>query len=111
MPKNVVLASSARQTSHEHAGLTYRTFVDAKPRLTFVQYFFEAGMEVPPHSHGDEEQGVYCVSGRFAESLGGEDFEFGPGDGFYIPPGAAHGIRCIEKGSYLMCTSKVPKDK
>lgn len=102
----VTLATRPVEPTKGHDGMTQRTFVRTQA-LKVVQYFFEPGVDGGTHAHGNDEQAVFCFSGRFEERLGNDVFSVGPGDGFRIPPGTVHGIRCIEKGSYLLITTPV----
>jgi uncharacterized RmlC-like cupin family protein len=53
----------------------------------------EPGMVSGWHHHGDYETSIYVVTGqvRMESGPGGGDVvEAGPGDFFYVPPGAVH---------------------
>lgn len=90
-----------------HPGMTQRVFVRT-PSLKVVQYFYATGLDGGAHAHGNDEQAVFCVSGKFEERLGDDVFVVAAGEGFRIPPGSSHGIRCLEAGSYLLITSPLP---
>ncbi|WP_269585921.1 cupin domain-containing protein [Roseibium sp. Sym1] len=62
--------------------------------------FREEGAEGKLHNH-PHVQSTYVESGRFRFSIGGEEFEVGPGDSFVIPSDAVHGCVCLEPGTLI----------
>ncbi len=89
-----------------YEGMRKRTMAE-RPSLKGVEYFFDAGVDAGAHAHAGDDQVVYCVAGKFEERRGTDVFVVGPGDGFLIPPGTMHGIRCLEQGSYLLITAPI----
>src|SRR5215217_3859774 len=85
-------------------GKSYRALVETDS-LAVSEVFCDAGVVSESHSHG-EEQAAYHVSGRFELDLDGRAVTVGPGDGYSIPAGARHSVRCIETGSYVLITAR-----
>jgi mannose-6-phosphate isomerase-like protein (cupin superfamily) len=42
------------------------------------------------HAHDDREEVYYVVAGKGVMKVGDDEFEIGPGDAFYVPPGEYH---------------------
>jgi quercetin dioxygenase-like cupin family protein len=62
----------------------------------------EAGAQVEMHSVTKSES-FYFLSGRFVATTPDERFELRPGSLIYFPPGASHGLSCVEgPGQYLV---------
>ncbi len=57
--------------------------------------FFEipAGLEIPPHSHGD--QWGIVVEGEMELTIDGQTRGYGPGDSYHIPAGTEHGAKFL----------------
>ncbi len=54
-----------------------------------------AGAEVEEHRVATSES-LYVLAGRFEATGGRQPVPLGPGDLVYFPPGASHGLRCVE---------------
>ena len=50
----------------------------------------DPGFTSNEHSHADQEEIFYCVSGAGQCRVDGEVVDMGPGDVVYVPPGAMH---------------------
>ncbi|MFD1696135.1 cupin domain-containing protein [Roseibium aestuarii] len=78
-----------------------RQVLSESPELMVVSFrFAHEGAEGKLHDH-PHIQSTYVESGRFRFSLGGEEFEIGPGDSFVIPSGVRHGCVCLEPGRLI----------
>ncbi len=69
-------------------------------KLAFILMRMDAGIEVPPHSHEQEEVG-YVLRGKGETEIGGEKYTIGPGDYFAIPSNILHAIRVIEDMEFI----------
>ncbi|HEX9550591.1 MAG TPA: cupin domain-containing protein [Candidatus Limnocylindrales bacterium] len=85
-------------------GIWKRVIVDA-PALSVDEIFFDQGVATDSHGHG-LSQAAYQVSGKFEVRLADEKLVLGPGDGYSIPAGVEHSVRCVEKGSYILVTAR-----
>ncbi|MBN9672205.1 cupin domain-containing protein [Roseibium aggregatum] len=78
-----------------------RQVLSETPELMVVAFRFrEEGAEGRLHNH-PHIQSTYVESGRFRFTVGGEEFEVGPGDSFVIPSEAMHGCVCLRPGTLI----------
>ena len=70
-------------------GLVRRTLGQTGDMMV-VEFRSEAGVEVPLHSHPNQQVG-YVVSGEIAITIGGQTWTCKPGDSYSIPGGVEHG--------------------
>lgn len=76
-------------------GLARRTLVSDE-RLMICRFDLEKGVEIPGHSHPQDQAG-YVVSGRIRISVSGESCDLGPGDSYSAPSEAIHSALALEK--------------
>lgn len=50
------------------------------------------GSMIPDHSHDNEEEGMFIISGKGKLIVEGEEQELHPGMAIYVPPGVKHSI-------------------
>ena len=62
--------------------------------MTFAQWTFEAGAELPAHAHPHEQVGWF-IEGEFEVTVDGETRRVGPGDVVIVPPHATHSGRAV----------------
>lgn len=79
------------------------------PSVMLVKVQFEQGAIGSKHSH-PHAQTTCIVSGSFEVEVGDEKKVLHAGDGFYIPPGTVHGVKCLEAGLLLDAFSPVRED-
>ena len=86
------------KTEWEHAdtGITWQIVAHNKG-LMVVSVKFEKGAIGTVHDH-IHTQGSYVVSGKFEITINGKSEILEAGDGFYVPPNAPHGAKCLEAG-------------
>ncbi len=86
------------ETEWEQAdtGIT-RQIVAHNSDLMVVSVKFEKGAIGTVHDH-IHTQGSYVVSGKFEITINGKSEILEAGDGFYVPPHAPHGAKCLEAG-------------
>lgn len=65
--------------------------------LMVVSVKFEKGAIGSVHDHM-HTQGSYVVSGKFEITINRKSELLEAGDGFYVPPHAPHGAKCLEAG-------------
>jgi quercetin dioxygenase-like cupin family protein len=76
-------------------GVTRRT-LNAGERMTLHEIRLSPGSEVPSHTHPHEQTG-YVARGRVRFTVGGEERELGPGDGYHIPGEVPHAVTALEE--------------
>lgn len=86
-----------------------RQIMGYDPSVMLVKVRFEKGAIGEKHSH-PHVQTTSVVSGIFAVEVDGEEQVLSAGDGFYIPPGAVHGVKCLEAGMLLDAFSPCRED-
>lgn len=86
-----------------------RQIMGYDPSVMLVKVRFEKGAIGEKHSH-PHAQTTSVVSGSFAVEVDGEEQVLAAGDGFYIPPGAVHGVKCLEAGVLLDAFSPCRED-
>jgi len=79
------------------------------PTVMLVKVKFEKGAVSDKHAH-PHSQTTCVVSGSFILDVDGEQQVLSAGDGFYIPPGALHGVSCLEAGVLLDAFSPYRED-
>ena len=62
--------------------------------MTFAHWRFDAGADLPAHSHPHEQVATF-LEGTYELTVEGETRRFGPGEMAVIPPDATHGGRAI----------------
>ncbi len=75
-------------------GLVRRTLADGESMM-LCEFTFDAGVEVPNHSHPHEQVG-YVVSGRLRMIIDGQSHDLGPGDSYHAPSNVPHGALTLE---------------
>ena len=71
------------------------------PSMTFGHYEFDAGAEIPAHSHPQEE--VWQVlEGELEIVVGGEAARAGPGYAAVVPADTLHAVRAISAGRAIV---------
>ncbi|GAA4343696.1 cupin domain-containing protein [Flaviaesturariibacter amylovorans] len=78
-------------------------------RLMLVKVAFEQGAVGALHHH-PHTQVTHIESGAFEVEVSGELRVLRGGDAFYIPPGAVHGVRCLEAGVLVDVFSPLRED-
>ena len=63
------------------------------PELSVLEIEFDDTFEVPPHTHDDQIDGFYVITGDVEFVSGEEIVTGGPGTVFVAPRGARHGFR------------------
>ncbi len=67
---------------------------DVGPHFAMRRFIIEPGGYMPTHTNEVEHE-QYVLSGRARISIGGEEFEVGPGDVVFIPAKVPHRYRTI----------------
>ncbi|MES2705727.1 MAG: cupin domain-containing protein [Verrucomicrobiota bacterium] len=67
-------------------------------RFALVELDDPAGMGVPPHIHGLEDETFHVLEGEFEFQVGGQKITAGPGVTAHLPRGLAHGYRTLGPG-------------
>jgi mannose-6-phosphate isomerase-like protein (cupin superfamily) len=76
------------------------------PRFTFG--IIDAGRELEPHVHADEDDAFYIVEGEMTFSVGDERVAAPPGTFVLVPPGVEHGFRNEGTGAVRMLNIHAP---
>ena len=77
--------------------------------VMLVKVRFEKDAIGEKHSH-PHAQTTCVVSGSFLVEVDDRQQVLSAGDGFYIPPGAVHGVKCLEAGVLLDAFSPCRED-
>jgi quercetin dioxygenase-like cupin family protein len=65
--------------------------------MTFGHYDFDAGADIHPHSH-EQEEVWHVLEGRLRITIGGETVEAGPGFIAVVPPNVEHAVVALTDG-------------
>ena len=71
---------------------------------------YEAGAEVPRHSHEDTEQVMYMLEGELEMTIGSETRSLGAGDVAVVNRGIEHELSSETGCSFIEALSPVPLD-
>ena len=63
-------------------------------------YTYRPGTIFPPHEHGEDKCDA-VIEGLFRLTVGGTDYDLGPGDRLYIPAGTRHAAEVVGSGYVL----------
>lgn len=74
-----------------------------------VKVKFEKGAVGYVHDHF-HSQGTYVASGKFRITINERIEILKQGDGFFVPPNAKHGAKCLEAGMLIDVFSPVRED-
>lgn len=97
----VVPSPSGLPTQHLVSGR------DGATSLFLGQQWLQPGERVLLHIHPVEETLTF-LAGTGEATLGGETVGIGPGVSLYIPPGVAHGFRCLAGTLHVIVTFPTP---
>lgn len=75
-------------------GLHRRT-MGTTDEAMLCEFFYECGVEVPPHQHKNDQVG-YVVYGKMEITIGDETRICHAGDSYAIPGGIIHGVKALE---------------
>jgi quercetin dioxygenase-like cupin family protein len=78
-----------------------RTDLALGAHLKVTRLAYRQGDDAAPHAHSEEQIG-YVVSGRFRLTLDAGAREYGPGEAYVVPAGAAHAFEVIEPGDVIV---------
>lgn len=97
MSRMVTKAADARP--REYSGVNFELLaVGEESMVTKMRY--EAGDEVRPHDHSNEQSG-YVVSGRYRLVVAGEETIVEAGDSYAIPGDVEHELEVLESGEVI----------
>ena len=65
-------------------------------KMYFCHRIWEAGTQAKPHYHACE-QFIYIMRGRQKFTVGGEEYDLGPGDVIHVPANEVHAAEIIEE--------------
>ena len=78
-------------------------------KIMLVKVRFEKGAIGELHEH-PHAQVTFVESGVFQMTIGKETRIITPGDGYYVPPHAIHGIVCLQQGMLVDVFAPVRED-
>src|SRR3954453_6587613 len=78
------------------------------PDLSVNEIELDDTFEVPPHTHDDQVDGFYVLTGEVEFTSGDEIVVGGPGTIFVAPRGARHGFRNAGSGRAKVLNFHVP---
>ncbi len=62
------------------------------PNFAIRRFTLDAGAAVPKHTNAVEHE-QYVLDGEYVVGIDDEEYEVGPGDSLFIPPGTVHWYR------------------
>ncbi len=77
--------------------------------LMFTHFTFEAGAEVPTHSH-PHEQISFLIEGEMEFTFDGETRRIRPGEGCTIPSHVPHSVRALTPAVVVDCWHPIRSD-
>jgi quercetin dioxygenase-like cupin family protein len=89
-------------------GIERRTLVHGD-RTLMTEFRLRRNTVLPRHTHPEEQIG-YLVKGRIRLSIGNEEHEAEPGDGWCIPGGVEHGAHILADSVAIEVFSPVRED-
>ena len=89
-------------------GIDQKTLVYGE-RTLLAEFLLKAGSVIPRHSHPNEQTG-YLVSGRMVFTVGDEQFDAWPGDGWCIGADVQHSADVIADSVVVEVFSPVRED-
>ncbi|UCH66003.1 MAG: cupin domain-containing protein [Ignavibacterium sp.] len=89
-------------------GVTYKTLAWGD-KTSLGEFKLKKGTAVPNHSHPNEQTG-YMISGKMTFTIGGEDYDTGPGDSWSIPGNVEHSVKVHEDSLVIEVFSPVRED-
>lgn len=78
--------------------------------LQVVEYHFPPGKTFPFHSHADQEQMGYVVSGTIELTIDGKARTLKPGDWYHAPKTVEHGARTLEEATVMLDIFSPPRE-
>ena len=74
-------------------------YILGAPQAQAVFFEMPAGLEVPPHAHGDQ-WGV-VLAGELEFTVEGQTSHYKSGDSYFVPAGALHGGKALSHARIL----------
>jgi quercetin dioxygenase-like cupin family protein len=108
MESKLFLKGQEIQVTDLGAGVS-RQILGYNEQLMMVKVNFEKGAIGTLHTH-PHTQTTYCAAGSFEFTIDGQMSIISEGDATYIPPGAVHGVVCLEKGVLIDTFNPVRAD-
>jgi len=105
---NLFLFGKQVQAKEVDKGVT-RKILGYDRNLMMVSVEFLAGSIGSEHTH-PHVQSTYVVSGKFEVTIGDKKQVLCEGDGFFIPSGLPHGVKCLEAGILIDVFNPVRED-
>jgi quercetin dioxygenase-like cupin family protein len=91
---------AAEREWEDQGGGVQRQILGFDEALMMVRVKFEGGAVGTLHHH-PHRQVTYVEAGRFEVEIGGERRTLEAGDGFFVPPEVAHGVKALENGALI----------
>lgn len=94
------MVTKANETKpREYSGVHFELLAVGEQTMV-TKMHFEAGNEVHPHDHPNEQSG-YVLSGRHRLIIDGVDTVVEAGDSYSIPRGVEHAVEVLESGEVI----------
>ncbi len=78
-------------------------------RIQLAVLDLDPGIEVPEHSHGNEQVGI-VLTGRMLLRVGSDERDLGPGETYVIPPDVPHRAVAGPEGATVIDTFGPPRE-
>lgn len=94
-----MVTKAADTQPREYSGVNFELLAVGEESMV-TKMLYEAGNEVRPHDHPNEQSG-YVVSGRYRLVVAGEETVVEAGDSYAIPGGVEHELEVLESGEVV----------
>ncbi len=94
-----MVTKAADAQPREYSGVNFELLAVGEETMV-TKMLYEAGSEVRPHDHPNEQSG-YVVSGRHRLVIEGEETIIEAGDSYVIPGGVEHELEVLESGEVI----------
>ncbi|WP_202076577.1 cupin domain-containing protein [Caldalkalibacillus salinus] len=86
-----------------------RKILNANKGLMMMEVHFEKGAQGYKHQHVHEQMS-YCLKGKIAFTIDGEETVISEGETLYIPSDAVHGVIALEESALLDTFTPIRED-
>jgi quercetin dioxygenase-like cupin family protein len=71
-------------------------------QFALIKGWARKGSEPPPHTHSLQDETYYVLSGRLLVTIGGQEYEVGPGEMIFHPRGIEHTFKILTEDADVL---------